>query len=288
MSNKSIRARRRFLTLLTSAAGGVAAAAVATPFVLSFFPSERAKAAGALVEVDINKLEAGQRSTLNGAASRWVVNRTPEQVKKPGQASTASWSIRSRKPRSNPEYCKNAHRSTGRKFGCRWHLHPPGLFPNLPSLTWPWLTWARNGWAASTARAMVPSSTSPPAFTRGAGAEQYGNPRTNTCRTLACWLAMTNKRRAHKNEQATSCFDWIDARFPLTSTWKAHVSEYYAPKNFNFWYFFGSLAMLVLVIQIVTGIFLTMNYKPDGTLNASGVPVAFASVEYIMRDVAGG
>ena len=82
--------------------------------------------------------------------------------------------------------------------------------------------------------------------------------------------------------------DWIDARFPLTSTWKAHVSEYYAPRNFNFWYFFGSLAMLVLVLQIVTGIFLTMNYKPDGTLNGSGVPVAFASVEYIMRDVAGG
>ena len=79
--------------------------------------------------------------------------------------------------------------------------------------------------------------------------------------------------------------DWIDARFPLTSTWKAHVSEYYAPRNFNFWYFFGSLAMLVLVLQIVTGIFLTMNYKPDGTLNGSGVPVAFASVEYIMRDV---
>lgn len=44
--------------------------------------------------------------------------------------------------------------------------------------------------------------------------------------------------------------DWVDARFPLTSTWKAHVSEYYAPKNFNFWYFFGSLAMMVLVIQI--------------------------------------
>ncbi len=71
---------------------------------------------------------------------------------------------------------------------------------------------------------------------------------------------------------------WVDQRFPLTSAWKAHVSEYYAPKNLNFWYFFGSLAMLVLVIQIVTGIFLTMNYKPDGAL-------AFASVEYIMRDV---
>jgi len=71
---------------------------------------------------------------------------------------------------------------------------------------------------------------------------------------------------------------WIDARFPLTSTWRAHVSEYYAPKNFNFWYFFGSLAMLVLVIQIASGIFLTMNYKPDALF-------AFASVEYIMRDV---
>lgn len=72
--------------------------------------------------------------------------------------------------------------------------------------------------------------------------------------------------------------DWIDDRFPLTSTWKAHLSEYYAPKNFNFWYYFGSLALFILVIQIVTGIFLTMNYKPDATL-------AFASVEYIMRDV---
>jgi ubiquinol-cytochrome c reductase cytochrome b subunit len=72
--------------------------------------------------------------------------------------------------------------------------------------------------------------------------------------------------------------NWVDERFPLTASIKAHLSEYYAPKNFNFWYFFGSLAMLVLVIQIVTGIFLTMHYKPDAQL-------AFASVEYIMRDV---
>ncbi len=71
---------------------------------------------------------------------------------------------------------------------------------------------------------------------------------------------------------------WIDARFPLSKMWKEHLSEYYAPKNFNFWYFFGSLALLVLVIQIVTGIFLVMNYKPSAT-------EAFASVEYIMRDV---
>ncbi|MDR2637001.1 MAG: cytochrome bc complex cytochrome b subunit [Zoogloeaceae bacterium] len=79
--------------------------------------------------------------------------------------------------------------------------------------------------------------------------------------------------------------EWVDARFPATATWRAHLAEYYAPKNFNFWYFFGSLALLVLVIQIVTGIFLVMNYKPDASLNANGVPVAFASVSYIMNDV---
>ena len=71
---------------------------------------------------------------------------------------------------------------------------------------------------------------------------------------------------------------WIDARFPLSAMWEDHLSKYYAPKNFNFWYFFGSLALLVLVIQIVSGIFLTMSYKPDAER-------AFASVEYIMRDV---
>ena len=71
---------------------------------------------------------------------------------------------------------------------------------------------------------------------------------------------------------------WVDNRFPASKLYKEHLSEYYAPKNFNFWYFFGSLAMLVLVIQIVTGIFLVMHYKPDAAL-------AFASVEYIMRDV---
>jgi ubiquinol-cytochrome c reductase cytochrome b subunit len=72
--------------------------------------------------------------------------------------------------------------------------------------------------------------------------------------------------------------NWVDNRFPASKLYKEHLSEYYAPKNFNFWYFFGSLALLVLVIQIVTGIFLVMNYKPDAA-------VAFASVEYIMRDV---
>jgi ubiquinol-cytochrome c reductase cytochrome b subunit len=71
---------------------------------------------------------------------------------------------------------------------------------------------------------------------------------------------------------------WIDARFPLTETWENHVSKYFTPTNFNIWYYFGSLAMLVLVIQLVSGIFLTMHYKPDAT-------EAFDSVEFIMRDV---
>ena len=72
--------------------------------------------------------------------------------------------------------------------------------------------------------------------------------------------------------------NWIDQRFPLTKVWNEHLAEYYTPRNFNFWYFFGSLAMLVLVMQIVTGVFLTMHFKPDELK-------AFASVEYIMRDV---
>ena len=76
----------------------------------------------------------------------------------------------------------------------------------------------------------------------------------------------------------TKLMNWVDDRFPATKLYNEHLAEYYAPKNFNFWYFFGALSLLVLVIQIVTGIFLTMHYKPDAAY-------AFASVEYIMRDV---
>jgi ubiquinol-cytochrome c reductase cytochrome b subunit len=72
--------------------------------------------------------------------------------------------------------------------------------------------------------------------------------------------------------------NWVDNRFPASKLYNEHLGEYFAPKNFNFWYVFGALSLLVLVIQIVTGIFLTMHYKPDAAL-------AFASVEYIMRDV---
>jgi ubiquinol-cytochrome c reductase cytochrome b subunit len=71
---------------------------------------------------------------------------------------------------------------------------------------------------------------------------------------------------------------WIDQRFPLTKLWRTQVSEYYAPKNFNFWYYFGILATVVLANQLITGIFLTMSYKPSAA-------EAFSSIEYIMRDL---
>jgi ubiquinol-cytochrome c reductase cytochrome b subunit len=80
------------------------------------------------------------------------------------------------------------------------------------------------------------------------------------------------------SRKAVEFMNWIDERLPVTSFYNEHLARYYAPKNFNFWYYMGSLALLVLVMQIVTGIFLTMHYKPSADL-------AFASVEYIMRDV---
>jgi ubiquinol-cytochrome c reductase cytochrome b subunit len=76
----------------------------------------------------------------------------------------------------------------------------------------------------------------------------------------------------------TTFMSWVDRRFPATETFEYHMSKYYAPKNFNFWYYFGVIATVVLVLQLVTGIWLTMSYVPSGD-------GAFASVEYIMRDV---
>jgi ubiquinol-cytochrome c reductase cytochrome b subunit len=80
------------------------------------------------------------------------------------------------------------------------------------------------------------------------------------------------------NKGVAAVDTWVNERLPVGGFWKKHISEYYAPKNFNVWYLFGSLSLLVLVNQLLTGIFLTMYYKPDAEL-------AFASVEYIMRDV---
>ena len=77
------------------------------------------------------------------------------------------------------------------------------------------------------------------------------------------------------NKILTASLEWVDTRFPLTKMWNEHLAQYYAPKNFNVWYYFGSLALMMLILQIITGIFLAVNYKPDAEL-------AFGSVEYIM------
>ena len=91
---------------------------------------------------------------------------------------------------------------------------------------------------------------------------------------------MAEFKEISPNEPASAKLgNWLNNRFPTAfDAYRVHMAEYYAPKNFNFWYIFGSLSLLVLVIQIVTGIFLVMHYKPDAAL-------AFGSVEYIMRDV---
>lgn len=91
-------------------------------------------------------------------------------------------------------------------------------------------------------------------------------------------MAFIEKKLPADAPLAAKALNWVDSRFPLTKLWEDQWGLYYAPKNFNVWYIFGSLAALVLVLQIVTGIFLTMHYKPDAAL-------AFGSVEYIMREV---
>ena len=75
-----------------------------------------------------------------------------------------------------------------------------------------------------------------------------------------------------------SLLEWVDKRLPVVNAWNKHIGQYYAPKNFNIWYFFGFLSLIMLVNQLITGIWLTMSYEPS----AEG---AFASIEYIMRDV---
>ncbi|MEQ6292399.1 ubiquinol-cytochrome c reductase iron-sulfur subunit [Vogesella sp. GCM10023246] len=112
MSEQHVDAgRRRFLTVATSAVGGVAAAGVAVPFLMSFAPSERAKAAGAPVEVDISKLEPGQKINVEWRGKPvWVLSRTPEQLK---NLATIEGDLLdpSSEGSEQPEYCKNKHRS---------------------------------------------------------------------------------------------------------------------------------------------------------------------------------
>jgi ubiquinol-cytochrome c reductase cytochrome b subunit len=86
------------------------------------------------------------------------------------------------------------------------------------------------------------------------------------------------KPASNLSKRSQALMNWVDSRLPVSAFWNATMTGYHAPKNFNFWYYMGSLALLVLVMQILSGIFLTMHYKPSAE-------EAFASVEYIMRDV---
>ena len=109
--------------------------------------------------------------------------------------------------------------------------------------------------------------------------ERHGRADRPRTRRRHKWRSSSRRRGRGKTAAAWYNFvGWIDERFPLTETFEYHMSRYYAPKNFNFWYFFGVLSLVVLVIQLLTGIWLTMNYQPSGL-------GAFESVEYIMRDV---
>src|SRR5579885_2762983 len=145
--------------------------------------------------------------------------------------------------------------------------------PASPSIWW-WWAYARTSAARRITSRRVhpthPSRTGRAAFCAPAMARASISPAgcSRACRhpPISCCRAWDG------------LIGWIDARFPLLKLWNEHLARYYAPKNFNFWYYFGSLAMLVLALQILTGIWLTMNYKPDADL-------AFGSVEYIMRDV---
>jgi len=85
---------------------------------------------------------------------------------------------------------------------------------------------------------------------------------------------MTEKTEAKKN----ALMKWVDKRYPWTDFWEKHLSKYYAPRNFNFWYYFGSFSLLVFVAQIISGIWLVMEYVPTGDQ-------AFSSVQHIMREV---
>lgn len=85
--------------------------------------------------------------------------------------------------------------------------------------------------------------------------------------------------------RAQGMWRWLDERLPIGSFWRRHFSQYPVPKNLNFWYFLGAVALFVLLLEVVTGLFLLVHYKPYAGLNAGGVPVAYASMQSLMREV---
>ena len=279
------RGKRRFLVGATSVVGGIGGVAAATPFVMSFFPSERAKAAGAPVEVDIGKLEPGQKIDVEWRGKVvWVINRTKPMLATLPKLDPRLADPNSERARSSRRTARTSTaRSRTRYLVDGRHLHAPRLLAHVPAGGRARRTSVPTGSAASSARATRSKFdlagrvyTGVPAPTNLAGAAaQVRDRHARSSRS-----AKTASRRKGTTTMQ-KLLTWIDDRFPLTALWESQWGKYVAPKNFNFWYYFGSLAAFVLVIQIVTGIFLTMSYKPDATK-------AFESVEYIMRDVSWG
>ena len=163
MDNHEInQGRRRFLVLATAGAGGLAAAGVAAPFVASWFPSEKAKAAGAPIEIDVSKIESGQMLTAEWQGKPiWVVNRTDQQLKDLKGLSGVLTDPNS-EVNHQPEDCKNETRSIKPNVlasAPTWAVRRPTARTSLRQI------WGQSGKAASSARATAPNSTLPDAFT---------------------------------------------------------------------------------------------------------------------------
>ena len=276
--------KRRFLIGATRVVGGVGAVAAAVPFVMSFWPSERAKAAGAPIEVDISKIEPGQKINVEWRG-KVVLAHQPHagNARRRCPSSTTGSPTRSPTSRSSPRTARTSTRSikavaagspsaSARTSAARRRSGPESRRP----------TSGRIGSAASSARATSRSSIWRAASTRACRRRPTSSMPPHKYLSRHARRHRRRRRSArdgeHTEGRMSKLLTWIDERFPLTALWEAQWGKYVAPKNFNFWYYFGSLAAFVLVMQIVTGIFLTMNYKPDAAK-------AFESVEYIMRDV---
>ena len=254
--------------------------AVAVPFVGSWSPSARAKTAGAPVEANIGKLQPGQLIIVKWRGKPvWVVRRDDKALETLSKVTGELRDVESDES-IQPEYAKNEYRSRRPEIlvmeGICTHL---GLLPDLPP---------RNHQlifkAASSVPATVPSSISPGRVYAGVPAptnltvppHYYVNDERYPDRRRRGSLMSDEQQRA---AQHSGLMGWIDARFPLTKMFEEHLSKYYAPKNFNFWYFFGSLALLVLVHSNRD------RHLSDHALQTGWRSRLCKSVEYIMRDV---
>ena len=220
MDNQEINnGRRRFLTLATCGAGGVAALGVATPFVASFFPSEKAKAAGAAVEVDVSKIEAGQMLTAEWQGKPiWLVNRTDQQLKDLKSLDGAVTDPNSEVDQQ-PEYAKNEHRSIKPNLlvaiGICTHLGcSPTYRPDIAPATW-----RRLEGVPLLPRFEIRHCR--PSIQRCSCTDQLGCTALQISERYNCFGGRRLKIRNDNygkptNSKAKALLGWMDARFPLS------------------------------------------------------------------------